>query len=1793
MSMKPNRNLLRRRFFLNRLEDRTVPATILVTNTLDAGPGSLRQAILDANNETLFPGADTIDATGVSGTITLTSTLGITSTMDILGSGQTSLIISGNNAVQPISINVTGGTNSVSISDLTVTAGKSTAKGGGILFADETLTLTRVNVTNNSTTAVGGGVATGNQSGTGATLIMTDCNVTGNTGTVGGGVYFAYNGQFIITRSNISGNTANGAGGVGGGALYFFGNFKNGPSVIRNSTISGNTADAGATSGGGGICLYQVGGTLNIENSTIANNTVTGAGAGGGIAANYNFNIAGTINLNSSIVADNSGGIYPDLRIDDKFTVISNNSGYNSVPSLNGVAIYTGTNDVVSGGLNLLPLASNGGPTQTIALGAGSTAINAGLNSIPTGVDARGNTYARKVGTSVDMGAFEFGSAPGTPTGNQDAKTLTKAGGTATSIVVEYGDDTGIDTSSLGNDDVRVVGPGGYNKLATLSGFVLDAKLGAKRVLATYSIPANSTGSATTWDGNDNGTYTVSVEAGKVLDLSANAVTADAIGTLNVNIPFPAALATAPNIQSAQLGTSKNTITVTYSHQLNILFSKLDNLDIRVTGPNGFNQLATFISAVPAADATSIVATYEIGAPGGTYDSTDIGAYPINIEPGQVTDVDGVAVPAGQIGSFSVAVPQIIKVNATNDESVDTDGKISFREALERSNALVADGPDTITFDPTVFAGSQTIALGAGQIVISDQVVVQGPGSSKLTVTAASANRHFEINSAATSTPITISGMNLMGGAAPGIGGSILVTSSGTVMSLNDMIFDGNTATGGGGAIGQAGGMTGKLTNLTISNSIFRNNTADSGGWGGAIFLDANTSGTGITLGNQLKITNTTFNNNASKGNAGQLGMRFITGGSMMIEGCTFSNGNADGAFGGAISLLTAGGTSCVIRNSTFSGNQANNAGGGQGGAIQMGNGFGVTGSVQVQNCTFAFNQSLNGGAFARTSGAAKFFFESCIIYNNTTSSLTGGIDFNGGDYTAKNCIIFSTAGATFTDAGGNLFGATADPLLAPLANNGGTTLTHLPGEGSPARQIGSNPGGASTDQRGQARLQNGFVDIGAVESTFSTPIGHSFPAKVTSTGATSYTFTVRYDDDTGIAVGTLDSNDVRVTGPGGFSQLATFVSVDNNTNGTPRIATYSITPPGGSWDDGDNGVYTVSVEPNQVSDLGGTFVNGGALNTFGVSVGKTFTVTATNDESTDTDGKVSLREAIESANKLGPSLDIIAFDKTVFASSQKITLSLGELTVTDSIDLQGTGAGKLTIDGGGASRIFNLNGPGTLSVTISDVTLSGGNTGTDGGAVLNDEVAVMNRVVMSGNTAAGSGGGFFNFSPGANTTINDSTITANTANQGGGFASLTNSPITVNRSVISNNSSGTDGGAMFFDSGIVVIDSSLVVGNNAAQAGGAVRIGNVIGSMTFSNSTFSGNTAATTGGAFQLNHNTRVLITNSTIVNNTAGGGTGQGGGIFGNTNANPPSQLGVVSSIVAGNNGAEDLFFGFGTLDFNNSAIGSLNGGATQVDNGGNLNGQPFANYKIGPLANNGGPTQTHALLAGSPLLDAGANASALTFDQRGTGFNRTSGKGTDIGAFELQVATPPTVTSFKINGGANQRSNVTKIEVTFSEAVTLGSGAFTLDRVGLPTGTPPSNDGTTLGLVNLNISQTGNTVTITFASGGVAGVRAGTNALLDGKYTFTMNASKITGAAGALDGNGDGTGGDNRTDTIKALFGDGDGDGDADLVDFSLFRAAFSGGPSPIFDFDGDGDVDLQDFAEFRNRFSRSVP
>ncbi len=255
-----------------------------------------------------------------------------------------------------------------------------------------------------------------------------------------------------------------------------------------------------------------------------------------------------------------------------------------------------------------------------------------------------------------------------------------------------------------------------------------------------------------------------------------------------------------------------------------------------------------------------------------------------------------------------------------------------------------------------------------------------------------------------------------------------------------------------------------------------------------------------------------------------------------------------------------------------------------------------------------------------------------------------------------------------------------------------------------------------------------------------------------------------------------------------------------------------------------------------------------------------------------------------------------------------------------------------------------------------------------------------MSNSLISGNTASRGGGIFFYKTAGA-TTVVDSTISGNTASFAGAgmFFYQTGGTVTISRSTISGNTAANEGGGLFFYSaaGTTTISDSTISGNTATSGdGGGIVLYDQ--SLTINNSTVTGNSSpgGTAGGLYLTDSTNNVLTLNSTIIANS----TEQGGG-------------------------TRDIVVVVGTVNATNSLVENATGVVFGV-NTANIFGQ---DPLLGALANNGGPTLTHALLAGSPAINTGSNPTALANDQRGAGFARSSGL-TDIGAFEVQGAPPP---------------------------------------------------------------------------------------------------------------------------------------------------------------------------------------
>lgn len=302
------------------------------------------------------------------------------------------------------------------------------------------------------------------------------------------------------------------------------------------------------------------------------------------------------------------------------------------------------------------------------------------------------------------------------------------------------------------------------------------------------------------------------------------------------------------------------------------------------------------------------------------------------------------------------------------------------------------------------------------------------------------------------------------------------------------------------------------------------------------------------------------------------------------------------------------------------------------------------------------------------------------------------------------------------------------------------------------------------------------------------------------------------------------------------------------------------------------------------------------------------------------------------------------------------------------------------------------------------------------GGGIAAVGITRLRRSAVNGNTVGSAGlyggaGGLRVFDA-ASTEIIDSTISGNHADSaGGGLIGPSQGYLTLDGSLVAGNFAGNQGGTEEGGGGVlcfsctVQVSSSTISGNTAEANGGGIGIlfGEYApGTSTVVDSTISGNLGAE-GGGFMLDGG-RLRVSNSTIAFNQAGT---RGAGISGTEYA---YAIELQSSIIADNatGGATNNVWAFpDTVSGAGNLIPNAPGlpAAMPADT---LTADPL----LLPLADNGGPTATHALAGDSPALDAGSNPAGFEFDQRGKGHPRVVGSATDIGAYEREAADDDTI-------------------------------------------------------------------------------------------------------------------------------------------------------------------------------------
>lgn len=430
-----------------------------------------------------------------------------------------------------------------------------------------------------------------------------------------------------------------------------------------------------------------------------------------------------------------------------------------------------------------------------------------------------------------------------------------------------------------------------------------------------------------------------------------------------------------------------------------------------------------------------------------------------------------------------------------------------------------------------------------------------------------------------------------------------------------------------------------------------------------------------------------------------------------------------------------------------------------------------------------------------------------------------------------------------------------------------------------------------------------------------------------------------------------------------------------------------------------------------------------------------TITVTTTADGSVP--GQCTLRDATIAANTnaavAGCASGDVGQDEIVFAPEVTGTIALtdGQLAIADKVTVSGPGADALTIDAQGQSRVFDIGGDQETSyeTTLSGLTLTGGRTtadGENGGAVRSMSAFHLVDSVVTGSSTAGQnavGGGL---ATATTTTLTRSRVSGNwTEGYGalaGGVMVVFGTATVIDSTIADNwtegNTAGGGGIVVFWQWFDATFVNSTISGNqtrgNSSQAGGLAVGGNafLINSTVSGNRTLGDNAGDgfIDGSAMSVSGN--VTLSNSTVVDNTSV----SAGGVAIAIAADPGTGLIMATNSLIASTAKEATTLCSKPLE----AASSTHNFATDASCGGDalVGGTPVAaaTLALAPLADNGGPTWTHALLPGSAAIDAAdgaacASAPVGNLDQRGH-LRPQDGDGDgiatcDVGAFEADDA------------------------------------------------------------------------------------------------------------------------------------------------------------------------------------------
>ncbi|MBA4107444.1 MAG: hypothetical protein C0485_17040 [Pirellula sp.] len=939
------------------------------------------------------------------------------------------------------------------------------------------------------------------------------------------------------------------------------------------------------------------------------------------------------------------------------------------------------------------------------------------------------------------------------------------------------------------------------------------------------------------------------------------------------------------------------------------------------------------------------------------------------------------------------------------------DDKTSLREAIFATNTV--PGADEIRFD-FGHDGPTTILLTQGELAITDAVSVIGPGASLLTIDGQLGSRLFNVG--ATAGDVAFRGLTLTRGQTTGdnisladvinqthSGGAIRSFSSGLLtLDQVDVVSNGTT---GVYASGGALFVTGPLA-MTLSK--VRGNIASG----------ANSEGGGVAVIGATSITATTFS-----GNRAARGGGVSASGELTIDSSTLSGNRAVGgavALGGAVYALG----SLHVVNSTISTNAA------QAIAAAQGAGLWTNGAATIAHSTIIANTASTtslagvgsgGGLYGDQAAGETLTISHTIIAGNLTTEENGEIRLGTGETELRYSLIADNDGTSlyeapigWADANGNLIGGPfygyIEPLLDGLEDNGGPTRTHALLPGSPAVFAGDRtlvPGVGSTpafDQRGEShsRRVGTRMAIGAVESGI-TPIivdsladesdGNFGPGELTLREALE------------LANGRLGIDAVEFAptlfAAGPRTILLTHgdlkISQEIELRGPgPELLTIDAKGNDKFPDRAGGGTAVFSIADSDTRFASSVTISG--LSVTGAEAGGI----VSQESLTLIDVTVRGNHAY-----FGIAGGIDAFNLTLIAShilQNRSTNSAGGIAISGDVYIDRT-----AITGNESQGNNPPTAVGGISVQTKSVQPR-----------ILGEVVIVNSVISNNDASGvvGVGGVRVAGEIGARSFYMANTLVSENRGNGVGGLQLANvAEFTIYETSIVNNSSQSGSGGLSIGSGgygnRTTIDQSTISGNSSLRSAGGMSVA-ANRALTVRRSTVHNNSGLNGGGIYSAD---RITLEHSIVAGNRAEFG--------------PDVWLGSTGTTAPANGTVASIF----SLIGNATGTNLVEAPASSPDDDGNIIGGPIQGVidpRLVALADNGGPRLpganrllTHALLPGSPAIDAGdamlvpGEGETPEFDQRGAPYARLAGQRVDIGAIERQEVGTALGADFNFDG------------------------------------------------------------------------------------------------------------------------------------------------------------------------------